>query len=85
MPVSVSLTEPIYEADFATALKPLIGGNFNDDEWIDILDFGVFSWQHFANYGTGDTPCVTAAPHADVSGDGIVDTDDFSFIQINFL
>ncbi len=83
MPVSFAGTA--YVADFATALKPLTGGNFNDDEWIDILDFGVFSWQHFAVYGSGDTPCVTAAPHADASGDGIVDSDDFSFIQINFL
>jgi hypothetical protein len=63
----------------------LIGGNLNDDYWIDILDFGVFSWQWAVNYTTGDTTCSTPYPHADISGDGLVNNGDFGFIQINFL
>lgn len=63
----------------------LIGGNLNDDEYIDILDFGVFALQWNSNFGTGDTTCETAAPHADISGNGIVFTEDFTFIQVNFL
>lgn len=74
-----------YVADFIFANKPLIGGNLNDDEWIDILDFGIFVGQFGANYGTGDTTCATAAPHADISGDGLVSSADFTFIQTNFL
>jgi len=74
-----------YVADFAAANKPLIGGNLNDDRWIDILDFGVFSWKFGTNYNTGNTDCNTPYPHADISGDGIVDTADFTFIQTYFL
>jgi hypothetical protein len=74
-----------YVADFVTAGKPLIGGNLNDDRWIDILDFGVFSAQWVANYGTGNTTCATLSPHADISGNGLVFTEDFTFIQVNFL
>jgi len=77
-----------YVADFTSSGvsdDSLIGGNLNDDEYIDILDFGTFSWQWNVNYGTGDTTCSTAAPHADISGNGVVFTEDFSFIQTNFL
>ena len=63
----------------------LVGGNLNDDKWIDILDFGVFTWQWNANYGSGDTNCSTPYPHADINGDGHVYTEDFTFIQINYL
>jgi hypothetical protein len=63
----------------------LVGGDLNDDGWIDILDFGVFTWQYGTDYGTGDTDCNTPYPHGDINGDGIVDTLDFTFIQINFL
>jgi len=78
-----------YVADFtgnpATGGDWLIGGNLNDDRWIDILDFGVFSSQWSSNYGTGNTTCTTPRPHADINGDGVVWTEDFTFIQINFL
>ncbi len=74
-----------FVADFAAAGQDLIGGNFNDDFWIDILDFGVFTWQWGEDYGSGDTDCSTPYPHADATGDGIVGTGDFGFIQINYL
>src|SRR5206468_130999 len=35
--------------------------------------------------GPGDTDCSTPLPHADLSGNGSVGTEDFTFIQINFL
>ena len=63
----------------------LIGGNLNDDPWVDILDFGVLTAQWNDNFGTGDTDCTVAAPHSDVSGDGLVSAEDFTFIQVNFL
>jgi hypothetical protein len=74
-----------YEVSFASPTKCLIGGNLNDDAWVDILDFGVLMsrWNH--NYGTGDTACNTPSPHADIDGDGFVNLADFTFIQINFL
>ncbi|NNM25264.1 MAG: hypothetical protein HKO59_04640 [Phycisphaerales bacterium] len=61
----------------------LLGGNFNDDEFIEVLDFAVFVIR-FAQT-VGQTTCATPGPHPDVSGDGTVFTEDFSFIQINFL
>jgi hypothetical protein len=78
---------PNYYADFTNDGVDddrLYGGNLNDDGYIDILDFGIFIGQWGTTPGA-DTPCGTAAPHADVSGDGLVGTGDFTFIQINFL
>ncbi len=65
----------------------LIGGNLNDDEYIDILDFGVFVGEFGPpDYPDGNTPCISAAfPHADVNGDGFVTSLDFGFIASNFL
>jgi len=77
-----------YTAAFTDSDK-LIGGNLNDDRWIDILDFGVFSWQWGTIYADGgNTNCQTQFPHADIAlGDtaGKVGIEDFSFVQINFL
>jgi len=72
----------------------LIGGNL--DGWkkdnpnashdvINILDFGQFVAAYGTNYGTGDTTCATAGPHADINGDGVVDSLDFTFVSMNFL
>jgi hypothetical protein len=69
-----------YDASFS---NPLLGGNLNDDDWVDILDFGVFSY--LFGPSTAPTDCNTAAPHADIDGDGLVNSDDFSYIQTNFL
>lgn len=73
-----------YDVSF-TGGDTLIGGNLNDDFWIDILDFGVYSYQYGENYGSGNTNCSTPYPHADISGDGLVLTADFTFVQQNFL
>jgi hypothetical protein len=72
-----------YVCDF-TGGDALIGGNLNNDQWIDILDYGIFVGQ-FGTSPVADTPCVTAAPHADIDGDGSVFTSDFTFISTNFL
>ena len=52
---------------------------------IDILDFGMFVVEYLVDYGTGDTPCKTDGPHADINGDGVVDLLDFAFLNMNFL
>ncbi|UCD75327.1 MAG: HYR domain-containing protein [Phycisphaerales bacterium] len=74
----------------ATVTDPdyLLGGNLNGDlygGYIDILDFGIFVGEWGEDYGTGDTNCSTPYPHADISGNGTVGTEDFTFIQINYL
>ncbi|UCD75326.1 MAG: hypothetical protein JSV91_00105 [Phycisphaerales bacterium] len=74
----------------ATVTDPdyLLGGNLNGvvyNDYIDILDFGVYVGEYGKDYGTGNTDCSTPYPHADISGNGTVGTEDFSFIQINFL
>lgn len=62
----------------------LVGGNLNDDEFIDIVDFGIYVNRFFSSPGAGTT-CTTPPAHADISGNGLVGTEDFTFIQINFL
>ncbi len=64
----------------------LLQGDLNDDGLVDILDFGIYVWQSgLANPAVGDSPCGTPFPHADMSGDGLVHINDFTFIQYNFL
>lgn len=71
----------------ALGADAMVGGNFNGDSYIDILDFGIFVGQFGTDPGPvgGDTDCSTAAPHADITGDGDVGSGDFGFITINFL
>jgi hypothetical protein len=81
------LSGTVYVADFSsggTTNDSLIGGNLNDDPWVDIFDFGVFALQFSTNYGTGDTDCLTPSPHSDFNGNGVVWTEDFTFIEVNF-
>ncbi|MFK7959013.1 MAG: hypothetical protein AB8G96_00675 [Phycisphaerales bacterium] len=73
-----------FVGDF-TGGDALLGGNLNDDAFIDILDFGVFVGEFNATYPLGGTDCMTVGPNADVNSDGTVDILDFSFVQLNFL
>jgi len=70
-----------YSASF-TGDDQLIGGDLTNDNLVDIRDFGVFAGQ----YGTSP-PLNTQWPakNANISCDGYVDTNDFSYIQIHFL
>ncbi len=74
-----------YTAAFtSTAGKALKSGNINNDAYVDILDFGGY----FGKYGrptSANTPCGTTGLNADFSGDDLVDSGDFTFIQFNFL
>jgi hypothetical protein len=77
----------VWEADFTstgTTDDSLLGGNFNDDEFIDILDFGIFIGQFNMAVGA-DTLCPPAGSHADASANGVVQSEDFTFIQTQFL
>ncbi len=70
---------------FTTASgKPLIGGNLNNDAFIDILDFGGFIGQNGTSPGAS-TSCPPSGLNADFSGNGIVGSEDFTFIQSNFF
>ncbi len=62
----------------------LVGGNLNDDNYIDILDFGVF-FPLFLSQAAPNTPCGTAPPDANVNGDFVVDLLDLVFISGNSL
>jgi len=70
----------------------LIQGNLNGDPLIDILDFGMFLGRlnNNATPGKGkacDDPEPIDKQHgnADFNGDGIVNVEDYTYIQINFL
>lgn len=62
----------------------LLGGDANDDNVIDVLDFGVFASQIGQNVGA-NTFIGQVGPHADFSANGIVDTPDYTFISTQFL
>lgn len=69
---------------FTAPAITLIGGDANNDNLVDILDFGLL----VANFGTtpgANTSIGQPPPHLDFSGDGVVGTADYTFIQINFL
>ncbi|MBT8197632.1 MAG: HYR domain-containing protein, partial [Acidimicrobiia bacterium] len=75
-----------YVADFTNTGGDndwLVGGDLNDDGVIEILDFGIFIDKLSQFVDPSD--CDTVGPHADINGNGLVFTEDFSFIQINFL
>jgi hypothetical protein len=78
-----TISGPNYSLSF-TGADQLLGGNVNDDNVIDILDFGGFTGQYAANLGA-NTACGYSGLHADFSGNGLVDTADFTYIQIHFL
>jgi len=70
----------------ATGGDWLIGGNLNDDKWIDILDYGIYAVEYMNHALPGaDSACGLTGFHADINGDGLVTTGDFPFIQINFM
>lgn len=72
-----------YTVDF-NGSDALISGNVNDDNFIDILDFGGF----IGRYSLADlanTTCSTTGLHPDFDGNGLVGTEDFNFISFNFL
>jgi hypothetical protein len=62
----------------------LPGGNLNGDPYLDILDFGAFIGQYGQHVGASTT-CSDTATHSDLTADGLVDFNDFTFIQINFF
>ncbi len=77
-----------YVVDFtAASLKPLLGGNFNNDRYIDILDFGGYSGRFGQHPDVNASACGYAADfrNPDFNSDGNVDAADFTFIQFNFL
>ncbi|MBI2842577.1 MAG: hypothetical protein HYX78_04180 [Armatimonadetes bacterium] len=76
--LSVALDGSRYEASLTGADK-LTGGDLTDDNVIDIRDYGVFAGQ----YGTSGHPFT--GRDADISCDGQVWAEDFTFIQINFM
>ena len=85
---SFAVVGPAFVADFTVSSgDALRGGNFNDDEFIDILDFGTFIGQFGTDPGVpgGDTVCGTVGPDADASGNGMVDIADFTYVQTQFL
>ncbi len=85
----------VFKADPSSYDNWLIGGNLGvwrgptgvmagKGDVIEIFDFAQF----VARFGTcpgADTPKGTPGPHADINGDGCVDSLDFSFINRNFL
>jgi hypothetical protein len=71
------LAQPV-EVHFTNANgKALRAGNFNDDCWVDVEDFGIIYPQLVAENQEdkymGPADCTTVPFHTDLSGDGYVD------------
>ena len=85
--VTPTVVDNHYEASFtgdpADDGNWLILGNLNDDDAIDQLDFVVYAAEYATAYGSLDATCTTPYPHADFNGDGVVDTADFTFMQVH--
>ena len=62
----------------------LLGGNLNDDDFIDIRDFGIF-FPFFLTVSSADTICGVLPPHANINGDGVIDLLDLVFVSGNSL
>ncbi|MCH9002375.1 MAG: hypothetical protein IIC02_07355 [Planctomycetes bacterium] len=62
----------------------LIGGNVNMDRVIDLGDFGAVS-AALGNVENVHTTCAQTITHADLNGDGLVDSQDLQFVMTNFL
>ncbi len=82
--VTPALAGTLWTASF-TGADLLTQGDTYDDEFVDIVDFGVFIAQWGANYGSGNTSCPISPPNADMDGNGAVDVADYGFITTNFL
>jgi len=59
------------------AIVDLKQGDSNDDDVIDILDFGIF----FGDYGVD----ATARAISNFNADGFINNADFGFIGVNYL
>ncbi len=92
---AVSAKDPLHTLRSAGALTylgnnqymgsvALAGGDANNDNVIDVLDFGVFASQYGMNVGA-NTAISQPPPHADFSANGLVDTADYTFISTQFL
>ncbi|MGB0715615.1 MAG: cohesin domain-containing protein, partial [Phycisphaerae bacterium] len=62
----------------------LRAGNLDESNVIDVYDFMVF-WDEEFKAMEPDNSCGTVAPHADINGDGIVDSLDFDMISNHYL
>jgi len=76
-------TTAVFAGDPAFGGNWLISGNLNGDNVIDMLDTGVFMSVDGTNYGTGNTTCSDQPPHADLNGDGVVNSLDQDIIDAN--
>ena len=62
----------------------LVGGNLNDDEFVDIRDFGVLFPMHLS-LANPNTPCGTPGPDGNINGDNLVDLLDLVIFVGNSL
>jgi len=72
--VGISGTAPDLAADF-TGQNKLLGGDYNDDNVVDVRDLAQF----VRDNGRDDRP------ESDINGDGVVGVLDFLYISLHFF
>ena len=68
----------------ATGPDALVAGDLNDDNLVNVVDWAIY----VVRVGTpvsGPTDCTTLPFHADITGNGEVDSSDGAFVTGNFL
>ncbi|MHC5111541.1 MAG: hypothetical protein ACYTHJ_16865 [Planctomycetota bacterium] len=74
----------IFKGDPAVGGNWLVSGNLDGSNVIDVYDVMIYMDAELSQLDP-NTPCGTEGAHADINGDGIVDTLDYSFIQANYM
>jgi hypothetical protein len=84
--VPAPIIDDQYKAFFIDS-DQLLCGDANNDDLVDILDYGALFGQ-FLIVIDPNTPCTTPLPppfHTDFTADGVIDSFDFQCIVSNFL
>ena len=78
--VASPVTFKFVSADSALRVAELRGGDANNDNRIDLADFGVL----VTHFGTSGFGASDAAWRTDFNGDGVINLADFALLQSNF-
>lgn len=83
---TVNLFDPSGNQQFSANLtgnSKLLGGDLNDDNVVDIIDYAAYAYQYGLTLPAAG--CDYTGWHADINGDTKVGTADYTYIQIRWL
>lgn len=72
----------VFKGDPFFGGNALVSGNLDASTMVDASDAAIWSAEQGTDYGTGNTTCEQTPPHADLTGDGLVDSLDLDVITM---